>query len=146
MLLLQISAVAGIWIWWPFTKTKLTFLNTRSDLNIFPFFHYYDIIVAWRSSLKPCSITQSTCTNILLFEFVPSPDTKNSSGLIGCIEEVAHNAICIYWNPLESSAKVIIRFFSLVDFSRNFQIVKNCASRSETTTRYLQCKKNNSKM
>ena len=33
-------------------------------------------------------------------------DTKNSVGLVGCIEEVAHNAISIYWNPLESSAKV----------------------------------------
>jgi hypothetical protein len=33
-------------------------------------------------------------------------DTKNSVGLVGCIEEVAHNAIAVYWNPLESSAKV----------------------------------------
>ena len=35
-------------------------------------------------------------------------DTKNSVGLVGCIEEVAHNAIAVYWNPLESSAKVSI--------------------------------------
>lgn len=34
-------------------------------------------------------------------------DTKNSVGLVGCIEEVAHNAIAVYWNPLDSSAKVI---------------------------------------
>lgn len=34
------------------------------------------------------------------------PDTKNSVGLVGCIEEVSHNAIAVYWNPLESSAKV----------------------------------------
>lgn len=33
-------------------------------------------------------------------------DTKNSVGLVGCIEEVAHNAIAVYWNPLESAAKV----------------------------------------
>lgn len=33
-------------------------------------------------------------------------DTKNSVGLVGCIEEVAHNAIAVYWNPLESTAKV----------------------------------------
>lgn len=33
-------------------------------------------------------------------------DTKNSVGLAGCIEEIAHNAIAVYWNPLESSAKV----------------------------------------
>lgn len=34
-------------------------------------------------------------------------DTKNSVGLVGCIEEVAHNAIAVYWNPVESSAKVL---------------------------------------
>ena len=33
-------------------------------------------------------------------------DTKNSVGLVGCIEEIAHNAIAVYWNPSESSAKV----------------------------------------
>lgn len=33
-------------------------------------------------------------------------DTKNSVGLVGCIEEVAHNAIAVYWNPLDSPAKV----------------------------------------
>ncbi|KAJ6641308.1 Protein grainyhead, partial [Pseudolycoriella hygida] len=33
-------------------------------------------------------------------------DTKNSVGIVGCIEEVSHNAIAVYWNPLESSAKV----------------------------------------
>ncbi|XP_046647530.1 protein grainyhead-like isoform X3 [Daphnia pulicaria] len=45
-------------------------------------------------------------------------DTKNSSGLIGCIEEVAHNAICIYWNPLESSAKINVAVQCLsTDFS-----------------------------
>uniref|UniRef100_A0A182PZI9 Grh/CP2 DB domain-containing protein n=1 Tax=Anopheles farauti TaxID=69004 RepID=A0A182PZI9_9DIPT len=32
-------------------------------------------------------------------------DTKNSVGLAGCIEEISHNAIAVYWNPLESSAK-----------------------------------------
>lgn len=38
-------------------------------------------------------------------------DTKNSIGLAGCIEEVAHNAIAVYWNPLESAAKV--RFINI---------------------------------
>lgn len=33
-------------------------------------------------------------------------DTKNSVGLVGLIEEISHNAIAVYWNPLESSAKV----------------------------------------
>lgn len=39
-------------------------------------------------------------------------DTKNSAGLVGCIEEVSHNAIAIYWNPLESPAKVSFMIFS----------------------------------
>lgn len=51
-------------------------------------------------------------------------DTKNSVGLVGCIEEVSHNAIAVYWNPLESSAKVsVVRCTSKVwkfdRFSRN---------------------------
>lgn len=33
-------------------------------------------------------------------------DTKNSSGIVGPIEEVAHNAIAFYWNPLEGQGKV----------------------------------------
>jgi transcription factor CP2-like protein len=33
-------------------------------------------------------------------------DTKNSSGIIGPIEEVTHNSISFYWNPLEGPAKV----------------------------------------
>ncbi|XP_076319257.1 protein grainyhead-like isoform X2 [Tachypleus tridentatus] len=32
-------------------------------------------------------------------------DTKNSSGIIGQVEEITHNAIAIYWNPLGSPAK-----------------------------------------
>ncbi|XP_014243535.1 protein grainyhead isoform X1 [Cimex lectularius] len=45
-------------------------------------------------------------------------DTKNSVGFIGCIEEVAHNAIAVYWNPLESSAKLNIAVQCLsTDFS-----------------------------
>ncbi|XP_050313252.1 protein grainyhead isoform X2 [Anthonomus grandis grandis] len=45
-------------------------------------------------------------------------DTKNSVGLVGCIEEVAHNAIAIYWNPMESPAKINIAVQCLsTDFS-----------------------------
>ncbi|CAB0000974.1 unnamed protein product [Nesidiocoris tenuis] len=45
-------------------------------------------------------------------------DTKNSVGFVGCIEEVAHNAIAVYWNPLESSAKLNIAVQCLsTDFS-----------------------------
>lgn len=33
-------------------------------------------------------------------------DTKNSSGIIGPIEEVTHNSISFYWNPLDGPAKV----------------------------------------
>lgn len=40
--------------------------------------------------------------------FILFSDTKNSMGLVGCIEEMSHNAIAVYWNPLESPAKVSI--------------------------------------
>ena len=33
-------------------------------------------------------------------------DTKNSIGIVSNIEEVSHNALAVYWNPLESPAKV----------------------------------------
>ena len=33
-------------------------------------------------------------------------DTKNSLGLVGHIEELSHNALAVYWIPLESPAKV----------------------------------------
>lgn len=46
--------------------------------------------------------------------FTFDADTKNSVGLVGCIEEVAHNAIAVYWNPLESAAKVITTPFFLI--------------------------------
>jgi transcription factor CP2-like protein len=45
-------------------------------------------------------------------------DTKNSHGLVGHIEELSHNAIAIYWNPLESFAKVNLAVQCLsTDFS-----------------------------
>lgn len=45
-------------------------------------------------------------------------DTKNSVGLVGLIEEVSHNAIAVYWNPLESSAKINVAVQCLsTDFS-----------------------------
>ncbi|XP_018018633.1 protein grainyhead isoform X2 [Hyalella azteca] len=45
-------------------------------------------------------------------------DTKNSSGIIGSIEEISHNAICVYWNPMESSAKINVAIQCLsTDFS-----------------------------
>lgn len=34
-------------------------------------------------------------------------DTKNSAGIVGPIEEITHNAIAFYWNPLEGPAKVL---------------------------------------
>ncbi|KHJ92851.1 CP2 transcription factor [Oesophagostomum dentatum] len=33
-------------------------------------------------------------------------DSKNSSGMIGQIEEIAHNAVQFYWNPSENGVKV----------------------------------------
>ncbi|XP_055337163.1 protein grainyhead-like isoform X2 [Paramacrobiotus metropolitanus] len=45
-------------------------------------------------------------------------DTKNSQGLVGCIEETSHNAISVYWNPHEGHAKVNIAVQCLsTDFS-----------------------------
>ena len=35
-------------------------------------------------------------------------DTKNSMGIVSNIEEISHNALAVYWNPLESPAKVQI--------------------------------------
>lgn len=32
-------------------------------------------------------------------------DTKNSAGIVGNVEEIAHNAIAFYWNPMESPVK-----------------------------------------
>ena len=47
--------------------------------------------------------------NLSLFQVkqrIIDVDTKNSLGLIGHIEELSHNALAVYWNPLESPAKV----------------------------------------
>lgn len=46
------------------------------------------------------------CNLRVVSMYISLVDTKNSVGLVGCIEEVAHNAIAVYWNPLESAAKV----------------------------------------
>jgi len=60
----------------------------------------------------------------MLLKFV---DTKNSVGLVGCIEEVAHNAIAVYWNPLESTAKVSTKYLLLyfMEFIQR-QELRNC--------------------
>jgi transcription factor CP2-like protein len=45
-------------------------------------------------------------------------DTKNSLGLVGHIEELSHNALAVYWNPLDSPAKVNLAVQCLsTDFS-----------------------------
>ena len=45
-------------------------------------------------------------------------DTKNSAGIVGPIEEITHNAIAFYWNPLDGPAKVNIAVQCLsTDFS-----------------------------
>ena len=38
-------------------------------------------------------------------------DTKNSIGIVSNIEEIGHNALAVYWNPLESAAKVLSSIF-----------------------------------
>ncbi|XP_042897855.1 protein grainyhead isoform X4 [Parasteatoda tepidariorum] len=45
-------------------------------------------------------------------------NTKNSCGIIGQIEEVTHNAIAFYWNPLDGPAKISVSVHCLsTDFS-----------------------------
>ncbi|XP_042873498.1 protein grainyhead-like [Penaeus japonicus] len=45
-------------------------------------------------------------------------DTRISVGLVGCIEEISHNAIVVYWNPLEAGAKISVAIQCLsTDFS-----------------------------
>ncbi|XP_067142512.1 grainyhead-like protein 1 homolog isoform X1 [Centruroides vittatus] len=45
-------------------------------------------------------------------------DTKNSSGIVGQIEEITHNAIAFFWNPLEGPAKINVAVQCLsTDFS-----------------------------
>ncbi|OQR76627.1 protein grainyhead-like, partial [Tropilaelaps mercedesae] len=45
-------------------------------------------------------------------------DMKNSSGIVGPVEETAHNAITFYWNPLEGPAKINVAVQCLsTDFS-----------------------------
>ncbi|XP_064118859.1 protein grainyhead-like isoform X2 [Macrobrachium nipponense] len=45
-------------------------------------------------------------------------DTKNSVGLVGNIEEIAHNAIVVYWSPLDTGAKISVAIQCLsTDFS-----------------------------
>ncbi|KFD58263.1 hypothetical protein M513_01026 [Trichuris suis] len=45
-------------------------------------------------------------------------DSKNSSGIIGGIEEIAHNAIQFYWNPTEQPVKINVAVQCLsTDFS-----------------------------
>ncbi|XP_022694090.1 protein grainyhead-like isoform X3 [Varroa jacobsoni] len=45
-------------------------------------------------------------------------DSKNSSGIIGGVEEITHNAIAFYWNPLEGPAKMNVAVQCLsTDFS-----------------------------
>ena len=70
------------------------------------------MMTASSSSITPLKSTiASSINSCLLLSLILTVyiivDTKNSVGLVGCIEEVSHNAICVYWNPLESSAKVL---------------------------------------
>ncbi|XP_014680117.1 PREDICTED: protein grainyhead-like, partial [Priapulus caudatus] len=58
-------------------------------------------------------------------------DTKNSIGLVGCIEEVSHNAIAFYWNPLDGPAKISVAVQCLsTDFSNQKGVKVRSNSRS----------------
>lgn len=39
-----------------------------------------------------------------LINFYLQVDSKNSSGMIGQIEEIAHNAVQFYWNPSDQNS------------------------------------------
>ena len=50
-------------------------------------------------------------------------DSKNSSGMIGQIEEIAHNAVQFYWNPTEQSGvKVYIYIYVYICIYYRIQI------------------------
>ena len=54
-------------------------------------------------------------------------DTKNSIGLLGHIEELSHNALAVYWNPLESPAKVNLAIQCLSTDFRSVTVIDNHA-------------------
>ena len=54
-------------------------------------------------------------------------DTKNSIGLLGHIEELSHNALAVYWNPLESPAKVNLAIQCLSTDFRSVTVIYNHA-------------------
>ena len=58
------------------------------------------------------------CANSNIIYFFT--DSKNSSGVVGHIDELAHNAIAVYWNPLESNAKVSNIYFNVDFWQKNF--------------------------
>lgn len=76
----------------------------RSDVTVWMVFYLLKHDNYFLILLSICLFIYSfVCFVFVSFSFA---DTKNSVGLVGCIEEVSHNAIAVYWNPLESSAKV----------------------------------------
>ena len=71
-------------------------------------------------------------------------DTKNSMGLVGCIEETSHNAISVYWNPNEGPAKVNIAVQCLsTDFSnqKGVKVIKDLKMTLKTTWEFIQREK-----
>lgn len=43
-------------------------------------------------------------------------DVKNSGGIVGQVDEIAHNACQFYWNPMEQPVKVRVLGVNLLDF------------------------------
>ena len=91
---------------WPGTMRLLT--NTRHQTILR---HKLNSLLAKRFCC--CCLSQRwslSVSNIsLVFQIkqrIIDVDTKNSIGLLGHIEELSHNALAVYWNPLESPAKV----------------------------------------
>jgi hypothetical protein len=88
-------------------RTCLNLCNLSVDISV----HFITYFV-FEYKLRIYHYKTNLITIIMVILFFT--DTKNSAGLVGCIEEVSHNAIAIYWNPLESPAKVSFMILFLI--------------------------------
>lgn len=91
-------------------RTCLNLCNLFVDISIH--FITYFVFRTYINRVYTYHYKTNLITIIMVILFFT--DTKNSAGLVGCIEEVSHNAIAIYWNPLESPAKVSFMILFLI--------------------------------
>ena len=97
-----------------FSSTELWVLIVRNRLSI----SLYVLFSKKPNSCNDSSVVSMIWLQSINFEFnysrqhsvkqrILDADTKNSVGITGPIEEIAHNALAFCWNPYESPAKVI---------------------------------------